>query len=76
MADGDGNGDGDDEKRVEAVPNEIPNECKYGYRIGPEGDGKWQPRVPNGMVNNSRGNYQEIFSEISQGQISPPMDFT
>jgi len=40
MADGDGNGDGDDEKRVEAVPNEIPNECKYGYRIGPEGDGK------------------------------------
>jgi len=38
MADGDG--DGDDEHRAEVVPNEILNECKYGYRIVPEGDGK------------------------------------
>jgi len=53
MADGDGNGD--DEQQAEAVQNEIPIYCKYGYRssserdterlrygyqIGPEGDGK------------------------------------
>jgi len=52
---GDGDGDGDDEQRAEAVPNEIPIYCKYGYRssserdterlrygyrIGLEGDGK------------------------------------
>jgi len=69
MADGDGNGDGD-ETRAEAVPNEIPNECKNGYRIGPEGDGRWPPSVPNGITKNSRGNYQEIFTEISQRPIS------
>ena len=37
MANGDG--DGADEQRADAVPNEILNECKYDYRIGPEGDG-------------------------------------
>jgi len=36
MADGDG--DGDNEQRAEAVPNEIPIYCKYGYRSSSERD--------------------------------------
>jgi len=57
MADGDGMGDGD-EKRAEAVPNEIPNKCKYCYRIDHEGDGKWQSSVLNSITKNIRDNYR------------------
>jgi hypothetical protein len=57
---------------------------RYGYRIGPKGDRKSQPGVlnslpnsiPNGITRDSQDKYQEMMTEISQGQTSLPKDFT
>jgi len=34
----------------------------YGYRICPEGDGKWQPSVQNSITKDSRDNYQVVLA--------------
>jgi len=53
---------------------------RYGYRIGLDRDWIWLPSVlnslPNGITRDTQDNYHEIITEISQGQISLPKDFT
>jgi len=54
---------------TETVPNEIPNRATERGRI-------WPPSVPNSLPNGtmreSRDNYQEMITEISQRRISLP----